>query len=208
MTAGRAERRARVCQALRHGDGEREQDKGRRIVDGDDGQQRLRHGALRAVLLDDHDGRSRSRGCRDRAQHKRERQRLSRDQQAEHHKYDRKQRFEARDDDRRNTDTLEIGHFELITDGESNEAQRHIGNDIDRREKILRQQAEDARPDEKTRHKIARHVRQMHMLCHAPAEHARKDHDGQVQQGIEIHWYLPSPSTYEIGTVKRMPLSG
>lgn len=45
----------------------------------------------------------------------------------------------------------------------------------------------------------------MHMLCHAPAEHARKDHDGQVQQGIEIHWYLPSPSTYEIGTVKRMP---
>ena len=199
--------RARADDGLRDGDGQREQDQGGRVVDGDDGQQRLGNGAARAVLLDDHDGRGRGGRGGNGAEHQRERDLLTGDDEAEHDEDHREQRLHAGDHDRRGADALEIAQLELIADGKGNEAERDLGDDVDRGQKILRQQSEDARADEQTGNEIAGDVGQMHELGGAPHEHTAEDHDTKVEQNIRDHLCV-IPSTRSIGRVKRMPESG
>ena len=108
-------------------------------------------------------------------------------QQSADHKQHGKQRFHAGDDDGSRADPLEVAQLEFVADREGDEAQSHVGDQRDAVKKILRQQTQHGRADEKTGHQITGDVGQAQMLCHPSAEHTGKDHQRQVGECIEYH---------------------
>ena len=127
---------AALLQGAGDAEGNSEDHQAHHVVQGDDGQQRAGQGAVRLVLLDDHQRGGRGSGGGDGAQgqHGGEGQLIGHEQmqavEGHIHEEGGDQRLEHGDDHRLAAHLLQGGEAELIAHGEGDEAQRHVADDV------------------------------------------------------------------------------
>ena len=184
-----------------------EHDQTDRIIQRDDRQQQIDQRALGLILAHNHERRGGGRRGGDGAEGDGLRNRqLAVCQQRDGDEGDidqerRGKRLQNADHERLFSGVLQLGYAELAADGERDKAQRDLGNERQavhirlgrEAESFNSKQAQAVRPDQDACDQICRHGRQLQRLCNAGHQQARKNRNGQRQQGthfIFLHFFF------------------
>ena len=194
-----------VLHGLGNTEGNRKDHQTDGVVQGDDRQQHIRHRALGLVLTDDHQCGGGSGGSSDGAQGDRHRQ----GQQVRHNEVQGDQgdihkdcggySLQDTDDDRLPSGLFQCGKAELMSDGESDEAQGDVGDHGQGIHLICRiesdsgqaQAAQHAGPDEDAGDQVGSYVRQMELNKKPGHQQTGKKGDCNQQKGLHKGFALP-----------------
>ena len=197
-----------AAQRARHAEGHREHHQTHRVVQRDDGQQDVGQLALRLILAHDHQRRGRRRGGGNRAQRdgggngQLVAQNEVQPDQRRVHKQRGHQTLHDTNDRSLLSRLLQRGKAELVSDGEGDEAQRHVGHQIQSLDGLQRveahrqvQPAEGVGADQHARDQIGGHVRQTQLLHDAGHHQTRQHGKSNGQKQIHTSLLLSSQNT-------------
>ena len=98
-------------------------------------------------------------------------------------------RLENRDDDRRHTDLFQIRALEAAADRKGDERQRHIGNEPEIVNYVLRYYFQHVRSEQKSGEQVSGDVRQLYQLDESSAEKTAHEKDAEIYKCVKLQRY-------------------